>query len=69
MTTQPAGQGRTLLTVEQAAAQLAISRTRMFALIKAGHIHSVRIGRLRRVPLEALAAYVQGLTDAQRAIA
>jgi excisionase family DNA binding protein len=50
-----------LLTVEAAAARLSIGRTTMYALIKAGHIDTVRIGRLRRVPTTALTAYVHHL--------
>lgn len=52
---------RVLLTVEQAARQLSISRTKMFQLIKDGEISSVRIGRARRVPADALTAYVDRL--------
>jgi excisionase family DNA binding protein len=58
---------RTLLTVEAAAAQLSIGRTTMYALIKAGHILTVRVGHLRRVPADALTAYVQQLTTDQAA--
>jgi excisionase family DNA binding protein len=58
---------RTLLTVEAAAEQLSIGRTTMFALIKSGEIFSVRIGHLRRVPADAITAYVQQLTAIQLA--
>ncbi|MCU1685795.1 MAG: hypothetical protein JWQ81_6534 [Amycolatopsis sp.] len=58
---------RTLLTVEAAAEQLSIGRTTMYALIKSGDVLSVRVGNLRRVPVEALAAYVQQLTTVQLA--
>jgi excisionase family DNA binding protein len=44
---------RLLLTVEAAAERLSISRTRMYALIKSGEVMSVRVGRLRRVPVAA----------------
>ncbi|GGM81622.1 hypothetical protein GCM10012275_60320 [Longimycelium tulufanense] len=54
---------RLLLSVEDAAARLDIGRTTMFALIKSGEIASVRIGRLRRVPAEALTAYIRSLTE------
>ncbi|WP_018683367.1 helix-turn-helix domain-containing protein [Actinokineospora enzanensis] len=59
-TTTPAA--RVLHTVEAAAAQLSISRTRMYALIKTGDIHTVRIGRLRRVPHDALTTFTQRLS-------
>lgn len=52
---------RTLLTVEQAADELSIGRTTMFGLIKSGEIKSVQVGRLRRVPADALTAYVDRL--------
>lgn len=58
---------RVLLTVEAAAKQLSIGRTTMYALIKAGHIDTVRIGQLRRIPATALAAYVQQLDAEQNA--
>jgi excisionase family DNA binding protein len=57
--------GRVLLTVEDAARQLSIGRTTMYALLKAGHIPSVRVGQLRRIPATALTDYVQQLTNQQ----
>lgn len=56
---------RVMLTVEQAAAVLGIGRTNMYALIKSGEIESVRIGRLRRVPADAIDAYTARLTAEQ----
>jgi len=47
--------------VEEAADRLGIGRTLMYALITAGEVESVRIGRLRRVPADALERYVKGL--------
>lgn len=58
---------RVLLTVEDAAKALSIGRTTMYALIKAGHIATVQIGHLRRIPAAALAAYVQQLSSQQKA--
>ena len=66
-TTPPSGPTRTLLSVEAAAAQLSIGRTTMYALIKDGAITSVRIGRLRRVPADALATYTTRLIAEQNA--
>lgn len=54
---------RTLLTVEEAAEKLALGRTTVFGLIKSGKLPSVRIGRLRRVPLDALDTYVCHLQE------
>lgn len=54
---------RVLLTVEEAAEQLSIGRTHMYTLIRSGEVTSVRIGNLRRVPADEIAAYVQRLTE------
>ena len=51
-----------LLTVEAAAEQLSFSRTRMYQLLKNGEIESVKVGRLRRIPADALTVYVRRLT-------
>ncbi len=50
-----------LLRVEEAAAMLGIGRTRMFALIESGEVVSLKLGRSRRVPVDALRAYVDHL--------
>jgi excisionase family DNA binding protein len=52
---------RLLLTVEEAAHRLRIGRTFMYALIQDGHVESVRIGRLRRIPIDALDNYVEAI--------
>ena len=52
---------RLLLTVEQAAQRLGIGRTLMYALVKDGNVESVQIGRLRRIPADALSRYVDQL--------
>jgi len=43
-----------VLTVEQAAERLGVGRTVMYALVSSGAVESVQIGRLRRVPADAL---------------
>ncbi len=58
---------RILLSVEAAAEQLSFSRTRMYALIKNGDIISVRVGRLRRIPAEALTEFTARLIAEQSA--
>jgi excisionase family DNA binding protein len=55
---------RLLLTVEQAAQRLGIGRTLMYALVRDGNVESVQIGRLRRIPADALARYVDQLRTA-----
>ncbi len=59
--------GRVLLSVEEAAERLSISRTRAYALIKSGELTSLRIGRLRRVPAETIDNYVRRLLNEQHA--
>lgn len=62
------GNARTLLTVEAAAQRLSIGRTTMYALLKDGQISSVRIGRLRRIPAQALTEYIARLITTQHAV-
>jgi excisionase family DNA binding protein len=50
-----------VLTIDQAAERLCISRSLMFALVKAGEVETIRIGRLHRIPYDALLAYVESL--------
>lgn len=57
-TTDHARPLRLVLTIEEAAERLGIGRTLMYALVSAGEVESVRIGRLRRVPTDALDDYV-----------
>jgi excisionase family DNA binding protein len=52
---------RLLLTVEEAAEQLGIGRTLMYTLVKQGTVESVQIGRLRRIPADALPRYLTQL--------
>ncbi|MET7742078.1 helix-turn-helix domain-containing protein [Streptomyces sp. NPDC005385] len=47
-----------LLTVEEAARRLGIGRTTCFTLIASGELESVKVGTLRRIPADALTAYV-----------
>lgn len=61
-----ATQPRLLLTVDEAAEQLSIGRTTAWALVRSGDLESVQIGRLRRVHVDALAAYAAQLSAKQR---
>lgn len=56
---------RILLKVEEAAKVLGIGRTLMYSLVMSGEVESVPIGRLRRIPSECLAEYVNRLRAAQ----
>ena len=54
-----------LLSVEEAAAQIRVSRARMFDLIRKGKVLSVKVGGSRRVPYDSLRAYVDQLITEQ----
>lgn len=64
-TLNPLAAAKVLLTVEEAAARLNLGRTSVFALIKNGHIASVRIGRARRIPAREVEAYAERLVAEQ----
>ena len=66
-TARPLNIELTLFTVEEAAGWLSVGRTTVYALLKDGQINSVRIGRLRRIPVEALTSYTARLVAEQRA--
>jgi excisionase family DNA binding protein len=53
------GQERVLLTVEEAARRLRIGRTTAYRLVAEGQLASIQIGHLRRIPVDAVAAFVQ----------
>jgi excisionase family DNA binding protein len=52
---------KVLLTVEEAAERLSIGRTKAYELLTSGALESVRIGRCRRIPVEALDPFVTRL--------
>ncbi|MBV2358033.1 excisionase family DNA-binding protein [Streptomyces sp. J2-1] len=56
-----------LLTVEEAARRLQIGRTTCYQLIRSGELESIPVGRLRRVPADAPAAYVTARRTQNRA--
>ena len=58
---QLVGMERILLTAEEVAEALQIGRTRVFALIAAKEITSVKIGNLRRIPVDAVREYAARL--------
>lgn len=63
---KPAGlMEQVLLTPEQAAHRLNLGRTVVYSLIASGDLESVKVGRLRRVPVDATDAYVLRLRDQQ----
>ena len=54
-----------LLTPEEAARRLSIARSSLYELVLTGEIESIKIGRSRRIPADALDAYVQRLRTEQ----
>ena len=62
----PVSPPRLLLTVDEAAEQLGVGRTTAWALVRSGDLESVQIGRLRRVHVDAVAAYAAQLSAKQR---
>lgn len=55
---------RLLLTVDQAVTATGISRAKLWQLIAAGEIPSIKIGRSRRIPVDALKAWITSQVDA-----
>jgi excisionase family DNA binding protein len=54
-----------LLRIPEAAAQLGISRAKLYELIGDGSIRSVRVGGCRRIRASDLQEFVQALADPQ----
>ena len=54
--------GRVLLRPEEVAQALSISRSTVFLLMRSGELRSVKIGKSRRVPVDAVTEYVAGLS-------
>ena len=57
-----------LLTIDEAAQRLGIGRSHAYVYVLRGELESVKLGRSRRVPLEAIDAFVARLrseTEAQ----
>jgi excisionase family DNA binding protein len=52
-----------LLKPEEVAQCLGIGRSKVYELIRAGDLESVRIGACRRVPRAAIDAYIDTLRD------
>ena len=55
---RPEPQSKLLLTVVEAAQQLGIGRTLMYELLCSGQVESIHVGRLHRVPAEALTDFI-----------
>jgi len=49
---------KVLVSVDEAAALLSVGRTTLYELVMRGEILSLKLGRVRRIPVFALHAYV-----------
>jgi excisionase family DNA binding protein len=57
-TTEANAAHRPLLTVSEAAQRLGIGRSLPYELLADGQVESIHVGRLRRIPTDALATYI-----------
>jgi excisionase family DNA binding protein len=57
---------RLLLTAEEAAEALNIGRCTVYDLIRTGRIRSFKIGKLRRIPVDAVHEFARRMTDEAR---
>jgi len=55
-----------LLTVAEAGRALALGRTTVYELIRSGELEVIRIGRSTRIPVDAIAAFVDRQRREQR---
>ncbi len=56
-----------LLTPVEAAKRLSLARSTLYQLVLTGEIESVKIGRCRRIPLDALTDFIRRLRQEQGA--
>lgn len=64
---RPGPPARVLLTVEEAAERLGMGKTKVYSFVMSGELESVRIGRLRRIHVDAIAAFAARLVAENRA--
>jgi excisionase family DNA binding protein len=48
-----------MLTVEEAGRRLAVSRSTLYLLMREGRLPFIRVGRFRRIEVEALRAFLE----------
>jgi excisionase family DNA binding protein len=58
-------EGKLLLTVDEAAHRLGIGRSHAYVYVLRGELPSVKIGRSRRVPVQALQEFIERLREDQ----
>jgi excisionase family DNA binding protein len=61
-TTETISSGRLLLRPEEVAQALGVGRSTVFQLMRSGELRSVKIGKSRRVPVDAVTEYVAALS-------
>ena len=59
MVADNAGALTLLLTPEEAARRLSLARSTLYSLVLTGEIESLKIGRSRRIPVDALTDYIE----------
>ena len=59
--------GRLLLTPDEVARALSISRTRVYELMASGELRSLKIGRSRRISVDALAIFISAVSKGSAA--
>lgn len=55
-----------LLTVPEAMTALRLSRATVYDLIRSGELGSVKVGRCRRIPAQAVTTFVARLVEGSR---
>jgi len=55
-----------LLTVPEAMTALRLSRATVYDLIRSGELGSVKVGRSRRIPAQAVTTFVARLVESSR---
>ena len=53
---------RELITVEEAAYRLSLSRSVVYRLMRDGEVEDVKVGRSRRITAESVSAFVDRMT-------
>ena len=66
-TSKSTGGPHRMLSVQEAAGELGISRSLTYELLSSGALRSVKIGRRRLVPREAIETYIASLLPVARA--
>ena len=54
-----------LLTLSEAQELLSLSRSTVYALVRAGELEAVKVGRALRIPADAVAAFISRLRTEQ----